>query len=445
LGLARVLGVQPAGEGRLAVVYESFGEHDLVAALAGPDGWLVGPTPLEGLDGHFRLLGFDLRGGALAMLFIRLLEREHPPRLHEVRVERSVTRRQVPLPSEGPWLSDGGSAADGSDPRGGACVLDPVAAWLPAADAGGDWHVLASALCERCDAGECERSGTLWLVPIARPAEAVPLALPGRGEVDFLARDSLCLAKVGVVNEPDRVLGVVDPDGQAIDPIAPGVDIVDPVVGLVALFIDDGRLQPRFLWSSGAFGREGGGAEPGPVSRRVDAPPPIRTFQTVGARTARLEYSDVRGRLYADDLDAREGDQAAPSEAAAVAVVGRRSAWRLARGVLIPRDGGYWLVDPLGRYYLALDEALRRADPLGPVDTLARTDPDRRDSAQATRLVGFAWLLFGLPVVLLLGGLLPRPRRWRRLAAPVRLGVAALVWSIPAATAWVLLGGPLGW
>ena len=360
------------------------GGDALTAAVAGPDGWLAPPAALPG-GTNTRILGLGWAGERFEVALVPTTAAD--PYGHEAgALVVAIAAGQPPAPRDVPR----GRLCT----RGGLCQL--LAAARPSPD--GPWQFVV-------DSAPSGEPRVTWRVT---EDGAVREALP---------------------EHPGHALEV---DGTAV-----GLLDLENAMARFRL-TPDGLLEPRQPLVDPEGAHLTGGYFHSHAGRlRID-PHRIQISETTIATY--LPYGDALAGLFYERREAEDDELLLSGLGGGVEpvapehVVARTfsySCGSLYRGVLVPRDpGGWWLASPDG-CYVALSQDLERADPLGVVEHLLRRGSICIDWREPGHVVHLAWVLFGLPVALLLGAAVARLRRRKGARLASHLLVATALYVLP--------------
>jgi hypothetical protein len=395
-------GLLPGPAGELAVVYHS--ERRLVAALAGPDGWLAGPEPLVG--GTSRLLGVAAVDGDFEIAL-------------------------VPSSDEDPYAVWSAPVIATMAPGRSLAFRDVALETLCPDDAG----------FRSCHPKLAVRGESGWEFLIYTGEAPMPLISEdgrarqtGWDDAGFLADQELDATAAGkVVQNPLSVKARVGPDGVIArsDTAAPITGDASPFSGLYT--VDDGVLRWRPEWYE---------------SRDDDDSTSISAFaQVVDGRTWIVEHRrpwpGPDGMMPRRDhvlalIDATDPDE--PAENLVARVYGF-SCGDLSRPAIVPRPaGGMWLA--AGGCFVAIDEHGQRADPLALREHLRRRGSVGIDWNER-RHVGFlVFAVGGLPVLVGLGAVagLAHARQRARPRAPLAANYLIAACAVYAVLMTAILG-----
>lgn len=360
------------------------GRDPLAVAIAGPDGWLAPPVALPG--GRFsRALGLAWVGERLEVALVPTTASD------EYGTEAGAVVVAV---------TAGAAAAPREVPRDRLCEEPRIC------------QILAAA---RPSPGE-----PWWfLVDSARPGEP---GVARRVTEDGATREAL----------EARAAHQVE-----IDPTAVGLLEIENSLARLRL-TPDGHLEPREpsrapkdMYLVGGHFRGDGGRIHREYQTRLTVDPTIATFRPYGDALAGLFY-ERRDAEHDELLLAGAGERV--ETVVPDRVVARTfsfSCGSLFGGTLVGRDGGgWWLVAPDG-CYVALTDDLGRADPLGVVEHLLRRGSIGIEWHEPSHVVHLAWVLFGLPVALLLGAAVARLRRRKGARLATHLLAATALYALP--------------
>jgi hypothetical protein len=334
----------PGPDGALGVVYRySNVNGPLAVAVAGPDGWTRAPITLDA-GASSTPLGVAWVGDSLEVVVkggedVRAMVNAEP---EVISVGAEVTHA--------PFLSSG-------------------------------------AMCEpehACSAGVAFRSDGRWWVALEGGPRPVNVARDGTRAPSRWPDDNAVMldahvdnSVTGVLRRP--VLGrlVLGQDGALQEPPADPPPPFEPTAAWSYYDTDAGYLRHRPMWAA--------------------VTPTFVTAHSLDGRPVALSVPESDDNLRVIDL----GDPAKPRETI-VAKATVYSCGELQAGTFLPRPGGgHFLVSPSG-CYLAVGDDLSRADPLDVLEHLRRRGSLGVDWDEPSHALMLAWVLFGLPLALLL-------------------------------------------
>ncbi len=390
LAIAHTVAVVPGPGGQVAFIYRARAvDGPLVLGVAADDGWRFFPTELAGQE-YSRLLGAAWIENDLEVAMVSGAPGDRLAIWRDVTMlslhaDNSVRTRPVPL----------------------------------------------RPMCVRCSAKAAYRSRGAWrfllqdegnvLTDVSSIGDRKVSAYAGSA---FAAPRGLDLTLSGLLLT-GKVTKRLEPDGSVGEP--PKV----PSAGsdLLTQRRHYARVADRLWWTPRWYGEA--------------------TLQWVGGRLLVATRKQVGGGdgVAADDVQLVLSDATNPAQRRdrTVARVYDFSCGSLYSPAVLPRaSGGYWLVATDG-CYLAVDDNLARADPLGLSEHLARRGSVFLRRIEPRNVYYLAWMLAGLPLCLALafGAGLARCRGGRCAREPVLIRYAITATMLFTAIGGVVLFGAL--
>lgn len=387
-------GLMPGPNGTLGLVMQADGQ--LVAAVAGPQGWLVPPTHLGPANSNAELHGLRLSKDTLEVAI----------------TPHAGTRADLSIPSEVVSLRPGTPASKRPIPleRAGCDATDHRCSLFYAYAPSGDhaWHYLIASY------------GTGQTVELDVDEQGKKTPIRGGTLSGDLRLDA---AVAGITDWFESTSLRLQPDGSIVDappPPASSAKLLANTSGY-DFVVKDGHLERlRRYWVDGEMAFLHVVGERRIVTRLEKVAPNVGVPGTPAYEDVQLILEDVTNAN-------------SPRRTRVARIHDCGDLWN---GMILPAEGGYLLIAPSG-CYVEVNHDLERTDPRGIMEHLLTRGSMYEHWEEPWHAWYLAWVLFGLP----LAGLAAAAawRRARQRGALVGCGLAAVTGGVALLWLWPLL------